>query len=202
MRNPLEVDADTALREIGDAPIEAYWRSPKPSNEYNPTVSLFLPHSCFLSGNYFIRSEEGMYVNAGTLRVTHPELRGHGIGERLTKSLGALAIKYKCVRITAKMASEFALDVAANVFGESRLSFYGNDTETGRATELHLSHEEARELLAKMGLMESDPEHRNMTIETQVDLSELDPTDWEPPKEASLDADFDFALLGVVDSNS
>jgi hypothetical protein len=187
-------ETQKALSEIERSSVEARWRMPKDA-QGGPTVELLLPHKCFLGRNTFVRDERGLYIDAGTLRVTDPELRGNRIGERLSRALGALVQKYHYPKIVAAMASEYSLDIFGRVFGPGSMTFHGTDTTTGAPTVLAMDFADVRLTLQALGMAEPDPEHRNMSIETHVDVSTLNTDGWEMPRETTPEADFDWSLL-------
>ena len=190
----IQFDVEKVLLEIEQSPIEARWRMPR-GGERRPGVDLILPYRCFFGRNYLVRKTEGSYVDAGTLRVTDPELRGNGIGERLTRSLGVIACKYGYPKVVAAMASEFSLDIFGRVFGPERMTFYGTDTRTNALAALPISFAEARGTLVAFGAVEPDPEHRNLSIETWVDMQGLNIDGWETPQETTPEHNFDWSLL-------
>ena len=145
-----------------------------------PAVDLHLPFKPYLGRNAFVKQGGKRRVWTGSLRVADPELRGNGIGERLTRSLSVLALKYGYPVIETHITSEYALDIKKRVFGVDRLAY--THADMGAIPE---TFDEAREMLVALRQTEEDIEQRTTGINLTIDLDGLDIANWEVPREVT-----------------
>jgi GNAT superfamily N-acetyltransferase len=166
------------LSLINQSPVIATWR-PKPTKFFTgPNVSLNLTNESHFSLNTFTKYQG--VVDIGILYVS-PDLRGNGIGKRLTRSLGAVAQLHNYRDLMGPVVSEHALDIFGDVFGQDRIDIHGSGFIWSPTPDR--SFEEAREILVEFGKREVDPEHRIQQVNVHVDLDGLDIADAEIPVE-------------------
>jgi hypothetical protein len=170
---------ESRVKHIAESPITAEWQR----DFWDHTVlRLDLPESCYFSYNFFIADNDPR-IEVGMLEVKHEELWGNGIGERLVRSLGALAHKYGYPKLDTALNSQYSLDIFNRLFGEDRMSFRSiSSTEPVKAS-VPSSYLEARRLLVEFEQFEVDLHNRDRGINTDVNLVGLDMSGWELPVE-------------------
>jgi hypothetical protein len=172
--------------EIASAQLKLTWPNHGyATREYGTPFDITLEDGTGFTGNFLVRDEEGYtpnFVRAGWVNVA-PELRRKHLGTRLTRSLGAIAQQFGCVRIESHVRSEYSFDILQSIYGADRLQFWRDNDMLNP-----VSQGEARHVLATAGLQEADPEHRSFGLVTRIDLRGLDTTGWEVPIDRSRQA--------------
>jgi hypothetical protein len=166
---------------------------------YGSQFDVTLPHQCKNTGNFLVTDEGGLrpsFIRVGWLRVPS-ELRGSGIGKRLTQSLGALARSYDSDHIETHLRSQYSFDILSSVYGDERLKFW-DDRDPG---EQAIDHDVVREALVAAQQKEKNLEFRRFGFTTRIDLIGLDTTGWELPLDQAR-AEANAAAQHPVSSSS
>ncbi len=168
-----------------------------------PVVDLRLSQGSFFTGNIFSVWNNIRRVHAGLLKVA-PEDRGNGRGRIMVGGLGTLAHKYAFTEVSAGIASQYSLDIFADVFGMGRMALFGlrsggrdiSEILRGDPKErLDIGYEEAREELVELEKDEKDLEDRQLGFYVVVGLDGLDTSAWDLPVEYNRDAiDLEYLL--------
>jgi hypothetical protein len=187
---------DKRLETIARTPVQATWSQISPERAVvdirlpvlNPSQPAF---QCRFGGVFDNGDEQ--FVGTSVLMVNDPELQGHGIGERLVRSLGALSNKYGFRLLKTELLSEYALDIDKRVYGEDRLNYIS--VNHGLLRIRPKTYDQARKKLVRFG--RHDPGRgylRYWGIYTNIDLEGLDMSDWELPVESSPTPGFNRAI--------
>lgn len=152
--------------------------------EYGDPFSITLPHGCEITPN-FIKRDEAELLPPRVLvgRVFVPEeLRGNGIGRRLSGALGAYAVSRNAKQMESHIVSEYALDNLRSLYGDERLRFWQDKEKT---EPVNNNVDAIRRILESSKKREENLEHRRRGFVADIDLAGLDTSGWELPKSAT-----------------
>lgn len=159
------------LEHMRNAPVTVKLEA----SDDGPRILATLTEGCYFRAHVVRRDDGVLVAEAGQLFVD-PELRGHGIGERLVRAVAYKAKELGATLLSSFIVHEAALEIRRKVFGKENLSVVDAADPAGPA-----NFDEAMAFLAEAGKNEADPENRQEGVAINVDLSNIDMSDWERP---------------------
>lgn len=140
-------------------------------------ITAKLPEGSFWS--YLSENSRGdTTAKVGWVRVPE-ELRGHGIGERLTRGLMSASMTLGATSMEGDVRNEASLVILQRVAGEDNLSFYS--LENDGPEDQPLSAEQAMAALRAASEHEQNPDEREFGVGMRIDLNKVDTSDWDQP---------------------